>query len=107
MEGHETKCSPVTKQTGRASYQHPTHPPFVVRQRNKLTVILDGVFADYWERLKRKALPTLDDALAMAAYGRYVERNITAIMCTVELCVLRFCETVNIAWLQVLRVGRR
>ena len=43
----------------------------------------------------------------MAAIGRYVALHITAIMCTVELCALRFLEVVNMAWLLVLRVGRR
>ena len=43
----------------------------------------------------------------MAAIGRYVELHITAIMCTVELCALMFFEVVNMAWLLVLRVGRR
>ena len=41
------------------------------------------------------------------ANGRYVELHITAIMCTVELCVLWFCKSVAVSSLLVLRVGRR
>ena len=43
----------------------------------------------------------------VTAIGRYVALHITAIMCTVELCALRFCEAVHMAWLLALRVGRR
>jgi hypothetical protein len=50
--GGETKRLPVTRQGGRISYQHPTHPPFVVREGNKLTATLEGAFADYWEKLE-------------------------------------------------------
>lgn len=52
MEGGETKRSPVTKQAGRVSYQHPTHPPFVVLEGNKFTATLKDVFVDYWEKLQ-------------------------------------------------------
>jgi hypothetical protein len=50
--GGETKRSPVTRQGGRVSYQHPTHPPFVVREGNKLTATLEGAFVDHWEKLE-------------------------------------------------------
>ena len=50
--GGETKRSPVTQQNGRVSYQHPTHPPFVVREGSKLTATVEGAFVDYWEKLK-------------------------------------------------------
>jgi hypothetical protein len=52
MEGGETKRSPLTKQAGRVSYQHPTHPPFVVLEGNKFTATLKDVFVDYWEKLQ-------------------------------------------------------
>lgn len=52
MEGGETKRSPVTKQAGRVSYQHPTHPPFVLLEGNKFTATLKDVFVDYWEKLQ-------------------------------------------------------
>lgn len=52
MEGGETKRSPVTKQAGRVSYQHPTHPPFVVLEGNKFTATLKDVFVDHWEKLQ-------------------------------------------------------
>ena len=50
--GGETKRSTVTRQGGRVSYQHPTHPPFVVREGDKLTATLEGAFVDYWEKLE-------------------------------------------------------
>ena len=50
--GGETKRSPVIRQGGRVSYQHPTHPPFVVREGDKLTATLEGAFVDYWEKLR-------------------------------------------------------
>lgn len=50
--GGAAKRSAIIRQGGRASYQHPTHPPFVVREVDKLTATLDGVFVDHWERLK-------------------------------------------------------
>jgi hypothetical protein len=48
----ETKRAPVTRQGGSVSYQHPIDPPFVVREGDKLTATLEGVFVDYWERVK-------------------------------------------------------
>ena len=50
--GGETKRTPVTRQGGRVSYQHPIDPPFVVRDGDKLTATLEGAFVDYWERVK-------------------------------------------------------
>ena len=50
--GGETKRSPVTRQGGRVSYQHPVHPPFVVREGDKITATLEGVFVDYWEKVQ-------------------------------------------------------
>ncbi len=52
MVGGETKRSPVTKRGARVSYQHPTHPPFVVWEGDKLTATLQGAFTDYWEKVK-------------------------------------------------------
>jgi hypothetical protein len=49
--GGETKRSPITRRGGRVSYQHPTHPPFVVWEGNTLTATLEGVFVDHWERV--------------------------------------------------------
>jgi hypothetical protein len=49
--GGETKRSPIVRQGGRVSYQHPTHPPFVVWEGSTLTATLEGVFADHWERV--------------------------------------------------------
>lgn len=50
--GGEAKRSPIIRQGGGVSYQHPTHPPFVVREGDKLTATQEGVFVDHWERLK-------------------------------------------------------
>ena len=50
--GGETKRSPVDRQGGRVSYQHPIHPPFVVREGDKITATLEGVFVDYWEKVQ-------------------------------------------------------
>ncbi|HTT40444.1 MAG TPA: hypothetical protein VMH32_22550 [Burkholderiales bacterium] len=50
--GGETKRAPVTRQGARVSYQHPIDPPFVVREGDKATATLEGVFTDYWERVR-------------------------------------------------------
>ena len=50
--GGERKSVPVIRQGGRVSYQHPLNPPFIVREGDKLTATLEGVFTDYWERVK-------------------------------------------------------
>ena len=50
--GGERKSAPVTKQGGRISYQHPINPPFIVREGDKWTATREGVFIDYWERVK-------------------------------------------------------
>jgi hypothetical protein len=50
--GGETKRVPFTKQGGRVSYQHPINAPFIVYEGDKLTATLEGVFVDYWERVK-------------------------------------------------------
>ena len=47
--GGETKRQPVTRQGARVSYQHPTHPPFVVWEGGRITATLEGVFVDYCE----------------------------------------------------------
>jgi len=50
--GGETKRSPVERQGGRVAYQHPLNAPFVVVEGDKLTATLEGVFVDYWERVR-------------------------------------------------------
>jgi len=50
--GGETRRSPITKQGSRVSYQHPTHPPFVVWDGDNFNATLEGAFTDYWEKLK-------------------------------------------------------
>jgi hypothetical protein len=52
MVGGETKRTPITRQGGRVSYQHPINAPFIVREGDKLTATLEGVFVDYWERVR-------------------------------------------------------
>ena len=48
----ETKTAVVTREGGRISYQLPFDPPSVVYEGDKLTATLEGVFIDYWERVK-------------------------------------------------------
>ena len=48
----ETKSAPVTRESGRISYKLPFDPPSVVYEGDTLTATLDGVFIDYWERIK-------------------------------------------------------
>ena len=50
--GGETKRSPVTREGGRVSYQHPINAPFIVREGDKLTATLEGAFVDFWEKVK-------------------------------------------------------
>ena len=50
--GGERKATPVTRQGGRISYQHPTNAPYIVREGDKFTATLQGVFTDYWERVR-------------------------------------------------------
>lgn len=48
----ESKSVPVTRQGGRVSYQLPFDAPAVVYDGDTLTATLEGVFVDYWERVK-------------------------------------------------------
>ena len=48
----ETKRVPVKREGGRVSYQHPFDPPFVVIDGDKMTATAEGLFTDYWERVK-------------------------------------------------------
>ena len=50
--GGETKRMPVTRHGGQMSYQHPIDPPFIVWDGNKMTATIEGVFVDYWERVR-------------------------------------------------------
>ena len=48
----ETKTAAVMREGGRISYKLPFDPPAVVYEGDKLTATLEGVFVDYWERVK-------------------------------------------------------
>ncbi|MFN0317325.1 MAG: hypothetical protein ACKVQA_20065 [Burkholderiales bacterium] len=48
----ETKTVLVKREGSRISYQLPFDAPAVVYDGDKLTATLEGVFTDYWERLK-------------------------------------------------------
>ena len=48
----ETKHAPVKREGGRVSFQLPFDPPFVVIDGDKLTATAEGLFTDYWERVK-------------------------------------------------------
>lgn len=50
--GGERKIAAVIRQGNRISYQHPIDPPYVVRDGDRMTATLAGVFVDYWERVK-------------------------------------------------------
>ena len=50
--GGETRRVPVTRQGGRVSHPHPIDPVFMVWEGDKETATLEGVFTDYWERVK-------------------------------------------------------
>ena len=48
----ETKRVPVTRDGRRVSFQLPFDPPFIVIDGDKMTATADGLFVDYWERVK-------------------------------------------------------
>jgi hypothetical protein len=50
--GGETKRVPIKREAGRVSHQHPLNPPFIVIEGDKSTATLEGVFVDYWEKVK-------------------------------------------------------
>jgi len=50
--GGDRKTAPISRQGARMSYQHPINAPFIVREGDKFTATLEGVFADYWERVR-------------------------------------------------------
>jgi hypothetical protein len=50
--GGETKRASIRKEGTRILYQHPTDPPFISRDGDKMTATLEGAFVDYWERVK-------------------------------------------------------
>jgi hypothetical protein len=50
--GGDRKTAPITRQGERMSYQHPINAPFIVREGDKSIATLEGVFIDYWERVR-------------------------------------------------------
>ena len=48
----ETKRVPVKRDGTRISYQHPFDPPALVIDADTMTATADGMFVDYWERVK-------------------------------------------------------
>jgi hypothetical protein len=50
--GGSQKSSPISRNGNIVSYQHPTDPPFNVWDGDKLTATFEGVFVDYWERVR-------------------------------------------------------
>ena len=52
MVGGEKKRVSVTRQGQRISHQHPIDPVFMVWDGDKEIATLEGVFTDYWERMK-------------------------------------------------------
>ena len=41
-----------TRRGGQLSYQHPINAPFIVREGDKSHATVEGVFTDYWERIR-------------------------------------------------------
>lgn len=52
VTSRETRRSPITRQGGHMTCQHPTHPPHVVWEDDRFTATPDGVFIDTWERMR-------------------------------------------------------
>jgi hypothetical protein len=48
----ETKTAAVSRVGRRIAYKLPFDPPSVVYDGDKLTATLEGVFVDYWERVR-------------------------------------------------------
>lgn len=52
VSGGDRKTAPITRRGAQMSYQHPINAPFIVREGDKFTATLEGVFTDYWERIR-------------------------------------------------------
>jgi hypothetical protein len=48
----QTKSTPVTREAGRMAFKLPFDPPSVVIEGDKMTATAEGVFVDYWERVR-------------------------------------------------------
>jgi hypothetical protein len=48
----ETKTVPVKREGGRVSYKLPFDAPAIVIDGDKLVATAEGMFVDYWERIK-------------------------------------------------------
>jgi hypothetical protein len=48
----QTKSTPVTREGGRIAFKLPFDPPSVVIEGDKMTATAEGIFVDYWERIR-------------------------------------------------------
>lgn len=48
----QTKSAPVKMADGRIEFKLPFDPPSAVFEGNKITATAEGLFTDYWERVK-------------------------------------------------------
>lgn len=48
----ETKTSPVTMDGGKVTFKLPFDPPVATFDGNKLTAVAEGMFTDFWEKVK-------------------------------------------------------
>lgn len=48
----EAKSTSLTRDGGKISYKLPFDPPSLVYDGDKLTATFEGVFVDYWEKIK-------------------------------------------------------
>ena len=52
LVGGDVKRSPLQREGGKVSYQHPLDPPFMVVEGDRSVATVKGAFVDYWEREK-------------------------------------------------------
>ena len=52
LSGGDRKTAAIARRGGQLAYQHPINAPFIVREGDKFTATLEGVFTDYWERIR-------------------------------------------------------
>jgi hypothetical protein len=48
----QTKSTPVTRKGGRIAFKLPFDPPSVIIEGDKTTAMAEGIFVDYWERIR-------------------------------------------------------
>jgi hypothetical protein len=51
-ETPQTKSTPVTREGGHIAFKFPFERPSVVIEGDKMTATVEGMFVDYWERVR-------------------------------------------------------